>query len=73
MGTISEPTADASATDEPVMPPKNMQTITLTMPRPPRTDPITRLANATKRRATLPVDINSPAKMKKGMGMSAGT
>ena len=64
------PTAAASATAEPEMPPKSVEAAMLTWPRPPRTWPISEPAKATMRLAMPPRTMRSPAKMKKGIAIS---
>ena len=67
------PTAAASATAEPEMPPKSVEAAMLTWPRPPRTWPISEPAKATMRAAMPPLTIRSPAKMKNGIAISVKT
>src|SRR5688500_15761667 len=64
------PTAAASATAEPEMPPNRVDAAMLTWPSPPRTWPISDPANATMRAARPPRTIRSPAKMTNGMAIS---
>ena len=61
------PTAAASATAEPEMPPNSVEAAILTWPSPPRTCPISEPAKAMIRAAMPPRIIRSPAKMKNGM------
>ena len=61
------PVAAVSATAEPLMPPKNIEPVIATWPRPPRTEPTRAPASSISRRAMPPWLITSPTRMKNGM------
>jgi hypothetical protein len=68
MGSIIMlPTAEASATAEPLMPPKNIEVSTAICPRPPETKPTMALARRTRRLAMPPSLITSPTRMNSGI------
>jgi hypothetical protein len=64
-GIITDPIADASATDDPEMPLMNVVAIMLTSDSPPRSrnSPTRTLANATSRRAMPPSATAAPKKV----------
>ena len=55
-----------SATEEPETPPKNMESTTLTMARPPGIQPTRHVANSSMLSAMEPMLMNSPISMKQG-------
>ena len=63
------PMAEASATEEPVIPEMIMLDSTVTCASPPRTKPTTALANPVSAREIPPPDMRLPASMKKGMAI----
>src|SRR5512147_840821 len=63
------PMADASATEEPVIPEMIMLEITVTWASPPRTNPTTALANPVRALDIPPPDMRLPASMKKGIAI----
>ena len=66
-GIITVPTEAVSAMDEPEMAPKKVDAKILTNDKPPRTNPTSTLANATKRRAMPPSAMMAPASTKNGI------
>ena len=69
-GMRTEPVAATSATAEPEISAKNIETPTLTMASPPRTKPISAETKAMRRVEMPPVFMSAPARMKSGMAMS---
>lgn len=69
-GTSSDPTVAVSATTEPFMPAKNMETSTFACAMLPRIRPIIRWLRSTKRSVIVAEVISSPVSMKKGMAVS---
>ena len=67
IGIRIEPMEETSATDDPDMPPKNIEARMFTMASPPRMKPTKMLAKLTSRQAMPPSAINAPAKTKNGM------
>lgn len=59
-----------SATEEPDTPPKNMESTTLTMARPPGIQPTNTFASPTMFDDIEPMLINSPISMKQGTASS---
>ncbi len=69
-GISTEPVAATSATADPEISAKNIDTPTLTIARPPRTKPISAETKAMRRREMLDVFISVPARMNKGMAIN---
>ena len=66
-GRTSEPTADAVATPDPVIAPKNVLVITPTIPRPPVIQPIIESARSISLLAMPPAPMITPARIKNGI------
>ena len=73
MGIIIAPMDDVSATDEPEIPPKNIEARMFTAESPPRIHPTRIPAKSTIRRAMPPRAMIVPASTKNGMARSAKT
>jgi len=69
-GMVVAATAETSATVEPEIPEKMYSAATTAIPRPPRTQPTSATARATRRRAIPPVSMSAPASTKSGKASS---
>ena len=69
-GISTEPIDAVSATDEPETPLKNVDAMTLTSARPPRTAPTKMRARLTRRTAMPPSAMIAPARTKNGIASS---
>ena len=67
IGMTTEPSDDTSATAEPEIPPKNMESRQFTYARPPRKRPTARFARSTILSEIWPAAMISPMTMKNGM------
>ena len=65
-GMVVAATAETSATVEPEMPEKMYSAAMTAMPSPPRIQPTSATASATRRCAMPPVSMSAPARMKSG-------
>jgi hypothetical protein len=70
-GMSVPPMLETAATEDPLMAPNSMQVRVLTSARPPGRRPTMAAARSIRRRASPPLPISSPARMKKGMASRA--
>ena len=70
VGITMEPREETSATAEPEIPPKNMESRQFTQARPPRNLPTMAFAKSTILSDIPPAPMISPARMKKGTAIN---
>ena len=71
-GMRIEPTVAVSATTEPFMPAKNIDTTIFTCAKPPRARPTSARLSSINRSVMVAEVISSPVSMKKGMAINGG-